>query len=164
MLGVRDLDPALVERLAAVIHERYCARARQNGATTERRIGCWDELSEAMKESNRCQAADIPRKLAAIDAMIVVGGDESFGFTEDEVEMLAKQEHGRWARERDARGWKRGVVRSESERTHPMIVPFSDLPEKEKQKDRDVILDIPIILREVGLGIRRIKHHGTPVL
>lgn len=45
-----------------------------------------------------------------------------------------------------------------------MIVPFSDLPEKEKQKDRDVILDIPIILREVGLGIRRIKHHGTPVL
>jgi hypothetical protein len=37
----------------------------------------------------------------------------------------------------------------------PWLVPYEDLPDSEKQKDRDVITRIPVVLARAGFRIRR---------
>lgn len=51
-------------------------------------------------------------------------------------EELARNAHDNWARLRIAEGWKFGPERNDSRREHPNLVPFDQLPESEKEYDR----------------------------
>jgi len=44
-------------------------------------------------------------------------------------------QHDRWMNEKKAGGWKYGRTKSGVKKTHPLIVPYSDLPEIERRKD-----------------------------
>jgi len=48
----------------------------------------------------------------------------------------AEQVHETWMRARQAQGWVRGPVKDSRLRTHPALVPYADLPEHQKVKDR----------------------------
>jgi len=48
----------------------------------------------------------------------------------------AEQVHETWMRARQAQGWTRGPVKDSRLRTHPALVPYADLPEHQKVKDR----------------------------
>lgn len=52
-------------------------------------------------------------------------------------EILAEKVHDAWARQRIAEGWVLGSARDEQARTHPGLVPYEELPESEKQYDRE---------------------------
>jgi class 3 adenylate cyclase len=52
-------------------------------------------------------------------------------------EILAANVHDAWACQRIAEGWVLGVARDEQARTHPGLVPYEELPESEKQYDRE---------------------------
>ncbi|MGN0667418.1 MAG: RyR domain-containing protein [Huintestinicola sp.] len=54
-------------------------------------------------------------------------------------ETLAELEHIRWCRYNYLHNWKYGEKRSDSERTHYCLVPFSELSEEEKLKDIEAI-------------------------
>ena len=56
--------------------------------------------------------------------------------------------------ERRADGWTLGA-RDDKARTHPSLVPWDELPESEKEKDRDVVRAIPDLLAAAGLTIVR---------
>lgn len=43
--------------------------------------------------------------------------------------------HDSWIETKESQGWKYGEVRSEEERTHPCMVPYSELPEYQRLKD-----------------------------
>jgi len=47
-----------------------------------------------------------------------------------------EQNHQGWCERMIADGWRHGPVKDESVKTHPDLVPFGQLPEHEKQKDR----------------------------
>lgn len=53
------------------------------------------------------------------------------------LEKLAENVHDEWARKRLAEGWCVGVERNDTLKTHPCLVPYEQLPEAEKQYDRD---------------------------
>ena len=55
------------------------------------------------------------------------------------VEQLAANTHEVWAAKRIAEGWKIGSQRDDSAKTHPCLVPYDELPESEKDYDRDVV-------------------------
>jgi RyR domain len=50
---------------------------------------------------------------------------------------LAKQKHEIWLRERNDAGWRYGVVFNQHEKTHPLLRPWDQLPERYKLPDLD---------------------------
>jgi hypothetical protein len=155
--GFQGLDEKSLELVARAIHESYRFRQLGMGKHEGPSTQDWEMLPEPLKESNRRQAADIARKLSCIGAVIVHRETHEFTWTPNEVEMLAEQEHMRWVAEKQAGGWTRGEEKCAADKTHPMLIPYDELPDPEKQKDRNAVLDIPGILRQVGLGICREK-------
>jgi DNA-binding transcriptional MerR regulator len=53
-----------------------------------------------------------------------------------EPERTPEQNHQGWYDRLIADGWRHGPVKDEAAKTHPDLVPFDQLPEHEKQKDR----------------------------
>jgi ryanodine receptor 2 len=53
------------------------------------------------------------------------------------MERLAENNHDVWARQRLADGWTWGAQRDDGARKHPCLVPYADLPESEKEYDRN---------------------------
>ena len=51
-------------------------------------------------------------------------------------ERTPEQNHQGWYERLIADGWQRGPTKDETAKTHPDLVPFDQLPEHEKQKDR----------------------------
>jgi hypothetical protein len=148
----------VLELLARKIHERYLTAAlaagRSRGETPA--LVAWDQLPEDYREANRAQAAQIVEKIRSIGCSLVPAVQSvDFAFTADELDGLARAEHERWMRQRRAAGWSYGPVRDDVERRHPSLIPYDDLSLEEQQKDSDAVLQIPALLAEVGLGVRR---------
>jgi len=59
----------------------------------------------------------------------------SIRFVLDNPEADAGAQHVQWMLQRQAQGWIYGPVRDEDEKTHPMLVPFEQLPVMEQKKD-----------------------------
>jgi hypothetical protein len=52
------------------------------------------------------------------------------------LEKLAENTHEVWAAQRIQDGWTYGPHRDDAAKKHPCLVPYSDLPESEKEYDR----------------------------
>jgi hypothetical protein len=57
------------------------------------------------------------------------------------IELLAKNTHDLWARQRAADGWRYGPERSDGRKEHPGLVPYEELSESEKQYDRNTAME-----------------------
>lgn len=68
------------------------------------------------------------------------------------TERLAEHAHDIWARQRVADGWTWGPVRNDAARQHPCLIPYADLPDSEKQYDRNAALDT--LKAIIALGYR----------
>lgn len=53
------------------------------------------------------------------------------------IEKLAANTHEVWALGRISDGWTYGTIRDDENKTHPCLVPYNDLPESEKEYDRN---------------------------
>jgi hypothetical protein len=148
------------EVLARAIHENYVSNRRREGQSVETNPAMvdWEKLPESLKESNREQAADIYRKLESIGCDIVPMTDwdaEPTAFTADEIELLARMEHDRWRKEREAAGWRLAAARSEGRKESPYLVPYEDLPSDVKEIDRATVRAVPAFLAEVDFAVVR---------
>jgi hypothetical protein len=113
----------------------------------------WDDLPETLRESNRCQADDIEAKMEAVGMRIVPLDERSSQpakLTDDEIETLAEREHLRWMRERELQGWTYGPEKDVATKTSPDLVPWEDLDEEARDKDRQAVRDIPEFLARAG--------------
>ena len=71
------------------------------------------------------------------------------------TERLAENTHDLWAAQRLAEGWTWGERRDDVARTHPCLVPYADLPESEKQYDRETALGTLRAILVLGYRIER---------
>jgi hypothetical protein len=69
--------------------------------------------------------------------------------------MLAESEHERWLREKQAAGWKEAPQTDKARKLHQSQVPWEQLPEAEKEKDRMLVRGIPIILARAGYAVEK---------
>ncbi|MEI8371839.1 MAG: NAD-binding protein [Planctomycetota bacterium] len=119
----------------------------------------WEELTEHYKNSNREQAEHIAWKLAAIGCHTVrkeqCRGESVKQFTDDEIETLAKMEHLRWCAEKWLDGWQKGPSKDQDQRTHPNLVPWEELSEEDRNKDRDPVRSIPDLVKGSNSVIER---------
>jgi hypothetical protein len=56
------------------------------------------------------------------------------------TERLSENAHDLWAVQRLREGWKPGPRRDDAMKEHPCLVPYSELPESEKEYDRQMAL------------------------
>ena len=149
------------ELVARAIHEEYIYQQKKTGATRESNPSMlsWDELPHRLKDSNLRQADDIWKNLNLIGCAIgfsIKSHEPLFTFTSPEIEFLAEKEHERWVDERVKKGWVYGKVRNGQERVHHCIMPWGQLPEYQRDRDRNAIRALPGILAKVHLKVIRL--------
>jgi hypothetical protein len=103
-------DDAAVARIAEVMHEAMRAWQKANGQAPS---PPWNRAPKWMKDSSTASVAwRIANPVAPSSA-----------------------QHDQWLEQKKADGWKFGKMKDAKKKTHPMMVPYGQLPEFEKRKD-----------------------------
>lgn len=155
--GQTDLSDDLCQRIAQEIHSAY-RRNKAQSQPADPSLAEWDALPDTLRKSNLSQARHVLAKLREIGCEVAprTGSTEpEFAFTDSEVEHLAEIEHGRWNAERLRDGWRYGETKDVQRKISPYLISWRDLPEDVRRWDRAAVLEIPRLIAEVGLGIRR---------
>ena len=71
------------------------------------------------------------------------------------TEKIAENVHDVWAKGRIAGGWTYGEKRDDNLKQTPCLVPYGDLPESEKEYDRNSALDTLKLVVALGYKIEK---------
>ncbi len=74
---------------------------------------------------------------------------------EELVEEMSKNVHEVWAETRINQGWTYGEQRDDELKTHPSLVPYEQLPESEKEYDRNTSIGTIKLILKLGFKIIR---------
>jgi hypothetical protein len=69
------------------------------------------------------------------------------------TEAIAKNVHDVWALSRINDGWTYGDQRSDKEKKHPCLVPYDELPDSEKEYDRNTAIETLKLIVKLGFKI-----------
>jgi hypothetical protein len=153
------------------------------GTTTKRENTPWQGLQERFRSKSATGSETLSPELAVghleenalvykpepIDTSKVQLSDEILELTE----RLAENAHEVWAQRRMAEGWRPGPRRDEAKKEHPLLVPYNDLPEEEKEYDRSAALETLKVLLALGYRFEKTpqgdrdtgpgSYRGTPL-
>ncbi len=71
------------------------------------------------------------------------------------TEKLAENTHEVWAQGRLDQGWTYGEVRDDQNKTTPCLIPYGELPESEKEYDRNTALETLRLIVKLGYRITK---------
>lgn len=71
------------------------------------------------------------------------------------VEQMSKNVHEVWAETRIRQGWTYGEQRNDELKTHPCLVPYEELPESEKEYDRNTSIGTLKLIMKLGFKIEK---------
>ncbi|MBN1303173.1 MAG: hypothetical protein JXA13_01965 [Anaerolineales bacterium] len=160
-----ELDGEVLESLAEAAHtvfsEGMKARGYKHGEVTSEKqkthlaLVPWEQLPEDLKEANRLTVCDIPTKLALAGYIMIPArsNEPPFNFPGDALEQLAEKEHDRWMQSKYEAGWTRAQETDAVNKQHKCLVPWKELSEDEREKDRDLVRGIPKILVRAGYTV-----------
>lgn len=74
---------------------------------------------------------------------------------EELTEAIAENAHDIWARARMDEGWTYGPVRDDAKKHHPDLVPYSQLPDSEKEYDRIMAMNTLRLVHRLGYTIAK---------
>lgn len=86
-----------------------------------------------------------------IDTTHVVLPEELLALTE----KIAENVHDVWAVGRMAEGWTYGPEKNSEKKQTPCLVPYGDLPEQEKDYDRNTALETLRLIVKLGYRIEK---------
>ena len=72
---------------------------------------------------------------------------------DDLIEQIAENVHDVWAKSRMDEGWTYGPERNDEKKTHPCLVPYNQLPEIEKDYDRNTAINSIKLVIKLGYRI-----------
>lgn len=154
----------LRDKLAEIAHGEYLRDALKSGAAIGDLPGLyqWSNLSEFLRSSNRQQVAHLPVKLRALGFEIdYAAGAESrdckVEFSPEQLERLAEMEHRRWMAFYLVSGWVYGGKRNDEAREHDCLVPYCQLPDQAKERDRSVVRNMEDLCRAAGYALRKVR-------
>ena len=65
----------------------------------------------------------------------------------DNLEILAEAEHDGWMEQKYSDSWVYGTPRNDEKRIHHALIPYANLSEADKGKDRDAVKNYPDIVK-----------------
>lgn len=72
------------------------------------------------------------------------------------LEAMAKNVHETWAQERIRQGWSYGEQRDDVRKLHPCLVAYEELPEAEKDFDRNTSVETLKLILKLGFKIEKV--------
>ena len=72
------------------------------------------------------------------------------------TELLARNTHENWARQRIAEGWRYGPQRDDERKEHPNLVPYEELSEADKEYDRSTAMETIKAILALGYRIEKV--------
>jgi len=81
---------------------------------------------------------------------------DDISLTDDLLELreaIAENAHDVWAAARKKEGWTFGPERDDANKKHPDLIPYSSLPDSEKEYDRLMALDTIKLVKKLGFEI-----------
>lgn len=72
------------------------------------------------------------------------------------TEKIAENVHEVWAKNRVSEGWSYGEVRNDKTKETPCLVPYNELPEIEKDYDRNTALETIKLIIKLGYDIKKL--------
>lgn len=157
------------EVLARAKHDHYVTKEHERGTepVDNPSMVPWEQLPEGLKDSNRSFADGMGEKLKAMGLALVPAALPStsppqLSLSRENLEELARGEHDRWVSALKSQGWKHTAGAKDPERkAHPLLVSWSELPESERDKDREPVQELPLLLHRAGLDIRPTHEQTT---
>jgi len=128
----------------------------------------FDELPGDLRHANIEAARRIPRVLTEAGLQVVLINspeseekentatlsiEEAKAAIESHIEDVAIAEHEGWMQEKLDSGWQTGPKRDDDAKIHPSIIPYENLSEEEKEKDRSAVRNYPEMVRRAGMKI-----------
>jgi len=71
------------------------------------------------------------------------------------VEQMSKNVHEVWAETRISQGWTYGEQRNDELKTHPCLIPYEELPEEEREYDRNTSIGTLKLIMKLGYKITK---------
>ena len=71
------------------------------------------------------------------------------------VEQMSKNVHEVWAESRINQGWTYDEKRNDELKTHPCLIPYEELPEVEKDYDRNTAVGTLKLILKLGFKISK---------
>ena len=72
------------------------------------------------------------------------------------LEAMAKNVHETWAQERIRQGWSYGEQRDDVRKLHPCLVAYEELPEAEKDFDRNTSVETLKLILKLGFRVTKL--------
>jgi hypothetical protein len=144
-----------MEKLAIEIHKLYNQKELERDPEKPLEYPNFSDLPDSLKYSNLRQARGLAEKLDQIGYEILPAsaeGEKLHQIPDECVDKLAFLEHDRWMEERRARGWSYGKVKNIEQKVSPYLIPYDQLSEEIKEKDRDFIRGMPALLSRIGMA------------
>ena len=69
------------------------------------------------------------------------------------IEKMSKNVHDVWAETRFSQGWTYGKERDDEKKTHPCLIPYEELPDNEKEYDRNTSIGTLKLIMKLGFNI-----------
>ena len=70
------------------------------------------------------------------------------------TEKIAKNVHDVWAEGRIKEGWTYGAEKNSDKKTTPCLLPYEELPESEKEYDRNTAMETLKLIIKLGYKIK----------
>lgn len=104
------MDDAKLTAIARTVHEAMRGWVKAHGGKP---TPAWAQAPKWMKDSSK----------------------ESVIFAINNPQAPHSAQHDQWMEQKKRDGWKFGKTKDAHKKTHPMMIPYEDLPEFERRKD-----------------------------
>ncbi len=144
-----------MELLARAIHDDYIRSQKANGAQIH--VGeDFDKLEPSVRYSNLRQAMNMDKKLHALGYALAAKDAEGEPVTKlsaPVIERYAMMEHEDWMQGKLRFGWSYSAERDDDKKLHDCLLPWEELPEHQKQKDRNAARNVVSLADIAGMKV-----------
>jgi hypothetical protein len=145
-----------IDSIAAAIHETWRNLSRQEGWSMSPHLDrAYADLAEPDKEDNRAAARRMGDVLARAGLTLSDDPAKPEMALPADLEPMAEAEHNGWMAQRAQTGWSWAATRDDTAKLHPSMLPYAQLSEREKEKDRNNIRHYPAFAARAGCRIVR---------
>ena len=141
-----------LDLMSRTLHNAYLRTQLNQGEKLEDNPSLirWADLPAHKKKANQNAAAHIDVKLLICNCIPLSNSAASrqvqFPPDSETEDLLAQLEHRRWMADKYLAGYSYGSKRDEDRMLHPDLIPWEQLSEPDREKDRDTIREIPRLL------------------